>query len=316
MLLTGVMNVAGSGTGVEARMGLFDDDDGLFIELADTTASVAIRDGGVDTKTARSAWNYDSFDGEGPSGVDIDWSKTQIFFIDYEWLGVGRVRYGFVVDGIPYLAHAANHANVETTTYMGTPNLPVRYQVITTDAAADLIQVCSSVVSEGGLDGFGYVGSATTPVAGYAANTADLQYAVLGIRLKDGALDAMVKPLGASFLMESATDADFFWARNPTIANTFTCADVDNSAVQLCTGTGGGSPSTVTDGSWDTKFGGGHVQASGQGASASGRGSAASVSNLYLGSTIDGVQDTLVLVLRTYDATATAHAHISWEELR
>lgn len=316
-LMTGVMRQGATGTGVTSRIGAFDQSNGVFFEYADTTASVVVRNLGSDAeKITRANWNIDRMDGNGRSGVTLDFSKTQIFYVDYEWLGVGRVRFGVVVAGEPIIVHEALHANTGTSTYMATPNQPVRYEITTTGVAANMVQICSSVMSEGGLDGFGYTFRGSSPVAGYVASTVDLDYAVLGIRLKAAGLDAMVKPLSVSFLMETATSGEFFWARNPTIANIFTCADVKNSAVQLCTGTGGGTPSTVTAGSWDLTYGGGHILSSGTGGNGRGTGSALDFSNMFLGSTIAGVPDTLVLIMRTYDATATAHAQITWQELR
>lgn len=78
---------------------------------------------------AQSAWNVDKLDGTGASGITVDPTKSQIFVFDFEWLGVGRVRTGLVVDGKIYYFHYFSHANVTNVVYMSTPNLPLRYEL-------------------------------------------------------------------------------------------------------------------------------------------------------------------------------------------
>ena len=69
----------------------------------------------LDNKIIQSNWNVDVFNGTGASGITLDFSKSQIFFIDYEWLGTGRVRCGFFIDGIPYYCHAIHNSNINNT---------------------------------------------------------------------------------------------------------------------------------------------------------------------------------------------------------
>ena len=61
---------------------------------------------------AQSDWNTDKLDGTGPSGIILDESKAQILWWDFEWLGVGTVRCGFVIDGLFRTCHVFNHAIV------------------------------------------------------------------------------------------------------------------------------------------------------------------------------------------------------------
>jgi hypothetical protein len=140
------------------RVGYFDAQNGIFFENDGTGYNIVRRSyttgTAIDTQVAQANWNIDSFDGSGPSGVTLDFSKAQIFLMDMEWLGVGRVRCGFVVDGIPYYAHEFLHANSVTSVYMTTPNLPIRYEISGTVSLATgktLQAICSSVMSEGGF---------------------------------------------------------------------------------------------------------------------------------------------------------------------
>lgn len=156
ILLTGVMGAAA--TNVRKRVGYFDAANGLFFQQTSTGLAVVRRSSvsgsPVDTVVAQSAWNIDRLDGTGPSGVTIDAAKAQIWLIDLEWLGVGRVRMGVVIDGAIYYCHQFLNANSLTTVYMSTANLPVRYEIENTGAASsatnDFAVICSTVVSEGG----------------------------------------------------------------------------------------------------------------------------------------------------------------------
>lgn len=173
LLMTGILG-APTANAVK-RFGLFDDDDGHFIEANATEVRLVRRSSvtgsTVDTPVAQSSWSYDPMDGTGPSGVTLDWTKPQIMFLDQEWLGVGKVRIGFVVAGAIYIAHEFLFSNTGTTpTYFANPNLPQRYEIVATGAnAATLTQVCGSVSSEGGFTIRGFpvsYGSASRNVNG------------------------------------------------------------------------------------------------------------------------------------------------------
>ena len=188
ILITGILDRSGGGTGVQRRIGYFDDDNGLFFEDDEGTVKVVRRTSvtgtPVDNKVTQASWNLDVMDGTGASGITIDWTKTQIFFIDFEWLGVGRARMGLVVDGIPYYVHEFLNANVLDKVYMSTPNLPIRYQMVTTGSspASTMEAICSSVMSEGGVDDLGVLRHQDSgSIAGLSTGTT---YAILGIRLK------------------------------------------------------------------------------------------------------------------------------------
>jgi hypothetical protein len=143
---TGVNKLVGYG---DANNGIFFKSDGdgyYFIRRSDTSGTI------VDTAIEQADWNIDKLDGGGPSRHTMDFSKVQIFLTDLEWLGVGRVRCGFVLDGTIVYAHEFLQANVGTEVYMKTANLPIRYELQSTAAtsSASLKQICASVMSEGG----------------------------------------------------------------------------------------------------------------------------------------------------------------------
>jgi hypothetical protein len=145
---------------VRQRAGYFNDRNGLFLEYTGTTLNFVRRTytsgEAVDTKIARSSWS-DPLDGTGASGINLDLTKTWLCWIDMEWLGVGRYRFGFAspATGELVTAYAAAGANVLTVPYMTTANLPVRYEIENTGAASALTMkwICYSVDTEGGDEG-------------------------------------------------------------------------------------------------------------------------------------------------------------------
>lgn len=310
ILMTGVMGAGAAG--ITRRIGYFDANNGLFFQLSGTTLSVVRRSyvtgSPVDVAVAQSSWNMDKMDGTGVSGVTLDMSKTQIFLIDFEWLGVGRVRFGFVVDGAIYYCHQLLNANVLSTVYMSTPNLPVRYEISNdgTGGAASLIHICASVMSEGGQEDTGLVRSSSTGNTHLDANTGGTVYAMIGLRLKSTHLGATVKNIYASFL--GATVNDYFeWllVLNPTLGAALTYSDVTNSALQVAKGA---TANTVTGG---TLLASGFVRAQAD--------ATVDISNsLLLGSLINGTPDEIILCVRPLGSGAInldVYGSITWREL-
>lgn len=142
---------------VTKRTGYFDDYNGIYFEqVGDGTLSFTVRTNTsgtpINSRIVQSLWNADKCDGSGPSGYNLDITKTQFLFIDFTWLGLGRVRCGFLVNGFYIVAHEFNTSNTLTVPYMSNPNLPVRCEIFNTGATTGgaFDQICSSVISEGG----------------------------------------------------------------------------------------------------------------------------------------------------------------------
>lgn len=144
-------------TNVTKRTGYFDDNNGIYLEQAGNgTLSWVIRSyvtgAPQERRVTQSQWSEDKCDGTGASAFSIDITKTQLAWIDFQWLGVGRVRCGFVHNGEYVLAHEFNNSNNLATVYISTPNLPVRCEILNTGTTtgAYFDQICSTVISEGG----------------------------------------------------------------------------------------------------------------------------------------------------------------------
>lgn len=184
------------------RIGYYDNNNGIFLERLGNTAYIvkrsAVSGSPVETRIQQNSWNNDTLLGNGPSGKSLDLDKAQIFFSDIEWLGVGSVRAGFVIDGELIIAHQFNHANLESNVYMTTATLPVRYEIentgITT-SSSNLKQICSTVISEAGYSPTTITRSASTDLAGLAMSQTVFR-PLLSLRLKSNYVDKVVLPTG------------------------------------------------------------------------------------------------------------------------
>jgi hypothetical protein len=193
---------------VRQRVGYFGQSNGIYLENDGNTNYLIVRTNTsstvTETRVAQSNWNVDKFDGTGYSsqiggpehagGLDV--SKTNIFWMDVEWLGVGDVRCGFVVDGKLIPAHTFHHDNRNTVPYMTTASLPLRLEIKNTGITASnstLSQICSTVISEGGYELYGSQQAVGTPIGTPVdLPTAGTYYPIVSIRLKSNRLDAIV----------------------------------------------------------------------------------------------------------------------------
>lgn len=184
------------------RVGYFDTSNGVYLEQTGSAVTLNIRSsvsGSLQYETvSQSDWNGDPLNGSGISTLVLDLTKAQIFWIDVEWLGVGSVRCGFVIDGQFVTAHQFNHANRIATTYMTTACLPVRYEIENvgaTSSSSTLNQICATVISEGGYELTGRPTSVGhTLAAPYILANPNTVYPILSVRLKSSRPGAIVLP--------------------------------------------------------------------------------------------------------------------------
>lgn len=314
VILTGTLGVGG-GTGIVRSMGLYDENNGIFVRDNEGTIEIvkrSSRDGSeIDTPVAQSSWNLDPMDGTGPSGITLDSTKSQIFFMDIEWLGVGRVRCGWFIDGLPVYCHQFLHSNNVAGVYMSTPNLPVRYEIENygTGVLSELEAICCTVMSEGGTQDVGtsrYHSNAGTPIQ---ASTAGTIYALVGIRLKPNNLGGIVKLSDVSVANANSQDFEWLLVFNPTLGSTPTWTNLANSVVQTSVGEASDpSTTTVTNG---TVIYGGYVKSS----NSSGSASLALDTAQQLGSAIDGTPDEVWLCARPLAANADMYGAIEIKEI-
>lgn len=179
------------------RVGYFGTDNGYYIQLNGSDLSIVERSNSTGVVTnnvvTQANWNGDKLDGTGASGIAINKSASQIFFADIEWLGVGSVRTGVVIDGKFINAHTFHHANTTTYTYITTACLPIRYEIFntgTTTSGSTLKQICSTVLSEGGYEPRELLYCINGPVTGNTLASSTI-IPVCTFRLAPGRLDAI-----------------------------------------------------------------------------------------------------------------------------
>lgn len=303
--------------GLRQRVGYYGASNGIYLEKNGINSPVFVERNSVtgsltETSVSQSNWNEDKLDGTGPSGLTLNLNKAQILWMDIEWLGLGTVRVGFVINGRFIHCHSFHHANLITSTYITTASLPLRYEIKNTTATASsstLKQVCSTVISEGGYEIRGLQQAIGTSItAPYSLTTAGTYYPVISIRLKSTALDAVVV-LSALSIMAAAGTANYSWR-----------------VIEAATTTGGtwvsaGTNSSVEYNLTGTSTSGGRVAAQGY----------FSASNQALAPTDilrealfkfqlerDGLTSTpyeITLAVTASANTSTLHASLDWEEI-
>lgn len=212
LLTLQTFTMAAAQTNLNQKVGYFNTNNGVYFMQSASTLSFTIRtftSGSVVENTITQAnWNGDKLDGTGKSGITLDVTKTQIMWIDFEWLGVGSVRCGFVINGQFITCHTFNNANTtNTVVYMQTAILPLRYEINATSTVTGtpvLQQICSSVMSEGGYEQSSqqYVARQATAVT---LTTSGTFYPLVSIRLNASYLGAVVVPITTGFLPVSGT---------------------------------------------------------------------------------------------------------------
>lgn len=297
---------------VRTRVGYFNEQNGVFLERDGTTVNIVRRTytsgAAVDTVVPQSSWNGDKLDGTGDSGYTLDLTKAQILWEDFEWLGVGSVRVGFVIDGGYIVCHTFQNANNLNAVYMTTAMLPVRYEITNTGTAASastLKQICSTVISEGGYEKKVALNVARMTTANGSISTTFVP--LVSLRLASGRTGAIVIPDGYSVLpsASSATTFEIVLVKNPTLtgaswvasdssnvqqdlsATSFTGGTIVQQQFVLSSTLASGLVAGGSDYNWDLQF----------------------------GATISGTSDIYTLAVRSLSGTHSAIGSLSFWDL-
>ena len=198
---------------------------GVYLQQNGLTLTMNLVSASLNTtySVTQSEWNGDPFDGTGPSGRVLDISKTNIFWSDIEWLGVGDLRTGFYVDGKPVIAHTFHNDNIHTTTYMTTACLPIRTELENLTGqtgSSQMKQICSSVISDGGYEGFSRQYNVSTDADTVNLATAKIYYPVMSIRLNSNRLDGIIVPSALNIVTTSNATIHYRIALNGTFTGT------------------------------------------------------------------------------------------------
>lgn len=304
LLVLATFVMAAEQTNLRQRVGYFNTDNGVFFQKNGSTNSFVLRTSTTgtpsDARIANQAdWNGDKLDGTGPSGLTLDTTKSQILWMDFEWLGVGSVRCGFVLNGQFIVCHTFNNANDLDKVYMTTAILPVRYEIEATGAlstGATMKQICSSVISEGGYQQVqvNQFARRTTKLTGFSTTFVP----VVSIRLASDSLGAVVLPQAIQVYPTVTQDYEVALFKNATLTgasyNTteFSHVDYDVTATAMTGGT--------------------MVLQNFIGSTAQGRSVSIAPAgynfDLQLGVSLAGVSDVMTLAIRTLSSTPTGDA--------
>jgi hypothetical protein len=299
---------------LKQKVGLFDANNGIFFQDTGSGYQIVRRTytsgAAVDTEINQSSWNGDILNGTGSSGFTLDAAKSNILFIDIEWLGVGSVRVGFVINGQLITAHTFYNANNLTTVYMQTANLPIRYEIERTGTLAagtyTLQQICSSCISEGGYspEGLQKMIGTSQINAGVNLATANTYYNIATIKIKSSRPYAVIIPAGADVLNISNNDFEWglFFNATPSSAFSYTSYD-DNVEYDL---------TTVDLTATGTRVAGGYLGGKTSPFSIGGDSFAFAY---QLGQTIGGTSDTLTLGVRPGTANGDVSGLLKWYDL-
>ncbi len=310
-LLTFCMNTPK--TNLRQRVGLFGATNGVFFENDGTYNYMVIRSGstGVEERVRQDAWNGDRLNGAGgannPSGITLYPDRTQIYYADVEWLGVGNVRVGFIINGQYILCHTFQHANQigNTKVYMTTATLPIRYEITNTGATAGvsmMTQICSTVISEGGYNNFGTTQTAGTGTTQKRLANSGTYYPVVSIRLASTRLDSIVFPRQIDVLSPSVNYYRWTLLQNATLTGATWAGTSPTGTVQYDL-----AATAIT--------GGVEIQTGYASARELTQLSAVDFFQFQLGRTLAGVSDTVTLALAATASNADVLAELGWQEL-
>lgn len=108
----------------------------------------------TDTYVWQDDWNVDKLDGSGRSQMVIDVTNDNLYWIDVQWLGAGRARFGVYNNGQRVTCHEYNHNNRFPRSVTGTGSLPICFSQRnfgTTGSSSEMRVFCAAVWTESNI---------------------------------------------------------------------------------------------------------------------------------------------------------------------
>jgi len=210
--------------------------DGFFLESNGTSNTISFqiwRSGTTIFSASTTTWETNEFD-----PTNLIWSNTQLMTVDYQWLGVGRLRFGLALSGQTFYFTEHNCSNNESLVYMSSPNQPIRYEIRQVGSGSGSFDmICSQVSTEGALNGLystvGVIHSSTATLS-----TSGTKYPYIGYRLKQSYKSVTSQYSSLSLLNTSNDNYLMTIEFNPTLSATPTWTDIPNSPFQYSLGVG------------------------------------------------------------------------------
>src|SRR5210317_1575828 len=178
-IMTVALDNNGDKAGVCQQWGYFDDKNGYFFQVRDggglefvirssaksgndlyetrvsRTQTKKYINNALDTTEAE-GWDGDPVDGTGDSGKNLDLRDDNIYWLDIQWLGAGRVRFGTYHEGQRVVIHEYYHDSNGGVPHSQTGSLPLRFcqhqmKDIAVTGASSMFVWCCAVYSEADL---------------------------------------------------------------------------------------------------------------------------------------------------------------------
>jgi len=182
-----------------------------------------------------SGWDSSIYD-----PADIDWQQNQLIFFDFQWLGVGRVRFGVETVNGPVIFAEHTFANTTQDPYMANPNQPIRYEIRQTGSGSGTFhQLCSAFASEGEAEQLNNIISISNTTERTLA-LPGVKYPLLGYRTASSYAGANIV-LESIFALNQVTGTDYLITleMNPGITGgTATWTQTTNTPVESAQGNG------------------------------------------------------------------------------
>jgi hypothetical protein len=312
--------------GIRKRIGMFDDQNGLFLEEIGDELAFVIRSNAsgsvVDTRITQANWNQNKLDSTGINGVTLDPTMRQIVIFEYEWYGAGIAEMKFIIDDHPISVHKQFHGNRQQLPWMGTPFVPFRCEIeniSSTTGTHSLHQSSNSFMLEGATGLLGVAVSVSSPITGTRLGVANNWYPVLSIRLQPDKLAGVVLPSTYQVATIDNTNIFFRLVRNAVIG-----ADAGNSAWTAVPASGSAfteyqtynTPAAIDDADQGTRIDSGFIVAGGGSANIQLDQSTQYQLGRYTTTTIGDTSDVFTLLCASSGTNKDALASMTWIEQR
>lgn len=298
---------------VTKRYGQYDANNGFYYELDGTNANVVMRSNTsgspTNTAVAQSSWNLDKLNGTGPSLITLDFSKAQTMCISYH-AGIGRVLFGFIINGSIVWAHQFLNSNVNTILYSQTCSLPIRASIKNNASASSTMQMLSgAVICEGGDVYASRQYSINTGSSNTNFTTAGQRKPIFSIRKQSGVTELTAQLIDYGFLLSSGDDFLLEVVKNPTLTGA-SWSNAPAGYMQLDLTASALSGGTTIYSSYGSGGAAGGLLSAGSSGSSS-----SDALSYKINSLLDGTSEIISLVGTNLTATATASAFINYREL-
>jgi len=270
--------------------------DGFFLESNGVTSAYTFNiylSGSCTFSADSTTWDSTEFD-----PINFDWSQSNLMTVDFQWLGVGRMRFGMVLSGLTIYFIDYTAANNIPTVYMSSPNQPIRYEIRQVGVGSGYLDmICSQISTEGALNGL-YSTVLITNTTTATLDTSGTKYPFIGYRLKESYIGVTSQFNSLSVLNTSNDNYLETVEFNPTLSVAPSWTDIPNSPFQYAIYNG-----TVTT----TITSPGHIMSGLIGESGTSALTTLNIDDnqIRVGSNVDGTRDEMWICITPLGANAT-----------